>query len=83
MIIYKQLYITKNIINNILIISNYKTNIIKKKGEIIMAINQLESTLQAITNSIIALENSKNPDEQLLKELRKERDNILAELNIN
>lgn len=48
-----------------------------------MAINQLESTLQAITNSIIALENSKNPDEQLLKELRKERDNILAELNIN
>lgn len=48
-----------------------------------MAINQLESTLQAITNSITALENSKNPDEQLLKELRKERDNILAELNIN
>ncbi|MDO5850773.1 MAG: hypothetical protein Q4P14_06105 [Methanobacteriaceae archaeon] len=48
-----------------------------------MAINQLESTLQAITTSITALEKSKNPDEQLLKELRKERDNILAELNIN
>lgn len=48
-----------------------------------MAINQLESTLQAITTSIIALENSENPDVELLKELKTERDNILAELNIN
>ncbi len=48
-----------------------------------MAINQLESTLEAITRSIVALENSKNPDEQLIKELKKERDDILAELNIN
>ena len=48
-----------------------------------MAINQLESTLQAITTSISALENSKNPDEQLIKELKKERDSILAELNLN
>lgn len=47
-----------------------------------MAINQLESTLQAITTSIAALENSDNPDETLLKELRKERDSILSELNV-
>ena len=48
-----------------------------------MAINQLESTLEAISNSIIALEKSANPDEKLLKDLRKERDRILNELNIN
>ena len=40
-----------------------------------MAINQLEATLQAITHT--------SDDEKMLKELRKERDRILDELNLN
>ncbi|WP_297981737.1 hypothetical protein [uncultured Methanobrevibacter sp.] len=48
-----------------------------------MAINQLESTLQAITHTLAKLEKEGCNDEKLLKELRQERDKILSELNLN
>ncbi len=48
-----------------------------------MAINQLEATLEAVTNSIAKLEKDSTNNEKALKELRKERDRILNELNLN
>ena len=48
-----------------------------------MAINKLEATLQAITQTIAKLEKEGCDDEKMLKELRKERDRILDELNLN
>jgi flagellar hook-associated protein FlgK len=46
-----------------------------------MPINQLEMNLQAITQTIAFLEKSSN-DENLVKELKKERDKLLRELNV-
>jgi hypothetical protein len=50
--------------------------------EVFMAINQLESNLEAITLTISHLEKEKCYDEQLLKELKKERDKLLKVLKI-
>lgn len=47
-----------------------------------MAINQLESTLEAITRTIAHLKKSGCDDEKKLNELRKERDKILNDLKI-
>jgi len=47
-----------------------------------MAINQLESNLEAITLTIAHLEKKENCDEKLLKELKKEREKLLKDLNI-
>ena len=47
-----------------------------------MAVNLAESNLQAISNTIAILEKEENPDEKKLKELRKERDIILRDLNL-
>lgn len=47
-----------------------------------MVINQLESNLEAITITIAHLEKENPYDERLLKELKKERDKILKDLNL-
>ena len=47
-----------------------------------MAINQLESNLEAITLTIAHLEKEKCFDKKLLKELKKERDKLLQDLKI-
>lgn len=47
-----------------------------------MAINQLESNLEAITRTIAHLEREGNTDEKELMELKKERDKILEDLKI-
>jgi len=47
-----------------------------------MVINQLESNLEAITLTIAHLEKGKCTDEKMLKELKKERDRILKDLNL-
>ena len=43
-----------------------------------MSVNQLEATLQAVTHTLEGCN-----DEKLLNELRKERDKLLNELNLN
>ena len=48
-----------------------------------MSVNQLEATLQAITHTLAKLEKEGCNDEKLLGELRKERDKLLNELNLN
>ncbi|WP_295608065.1 hypothetical protein [Methanobrevibacter sp.] len=48
-----------------------------------MSVNQLEATLQAVTHTLAKLEKEGCNDEKLLKELRKERDKLLNELNLN
>ena len=47
-----------------------------------MSINQLESNLEAITRTIAKLEKDGCTDENVLKELREERDKILKDLNL-
>lgn len=47
-----------------------------------MPINQLESTLQAITTTLAKLEKEGCEDKEKLEGLRKERDKILKQLNI-
>ena len=47
-----------------------------------MAINQLESNLEAITRTIAHLEKEGGANEKELNELRKERDKILEDLKI-
>lgn len=47
-----------------------------------MAINQLESNLEAITRTIAHLEREGGADEKELNELKKERDKILQDLKI-
>ena len=47
-----------------------------------MAINQLESTLEAITRTIAQLKKDGCTDEKILNELREERDKILKDLNM-
>ena len=47
-----------------------------------MAINQLESNLEAITRTIAQLKKDGCSDEQVLNELRAERDKILKDLNL-
>ena len=47
-----------------------------------MAINQLESTLAAITRTIAQLEKDGCTDEKILNELRQEREKILKDLNL-
>ena len=47
-----------------------------------MAINQLESNLEAITRTIAQLKKDGSTDEKILNELREERDKILKDLNI-
>ena len=48
-----------------------------------MSVNQLEATLQAVTHTLAKLEKEGCNDEKLLNELRKERDKLLNELNLN
>ena len=47
-----------------------------------MAINQLESNLEAITRTIAHLEREGNADEKELMELKKETHKILEDLQI-
>lgn len=47
-----------------------------------MAINQLESNLEAITRTIAQLKRDGCSDENLLNELRDEREKILKDLNL-
>lgn len=47
-----------------------------------MAINQLESNLEAITRTIAQLKRDGCNDEKILKELREEREKILKDLNL-
>ena len=47
-----------------------------------MAINQLESNLEAITRTLAQLEKDGCTDEKILNELREERAKILKDLNI-
>lgn len=47
-----------------------------------MPLNQLESNLSAITTTIEHLEKEGCTDEELLKNLRAERDKILKDLNL-
>lgn len=47
-----------------------------------MAVNQLESNLEAITRTIAILENSQNPDLNKLNELKDERNKILKDLKV-
>ena len=47
-----------------------------------MAINQLESNLEAITQTIAQLKRDGCSDEKLLNELREEREKILKDLNL-
>ena len=47
-----------------------------------MAINQLESNLEAITRTIAQLKKDGCSDEKVLNELREERDKILKDLNV-
>jgi len=48
----------------------------------IMAINQLESNLEAITRTIAQLKKDGCTDEKILGELRQEREKILKDLNL-
>ena len=47
-----------------------------------MAINQLDSNLEAITRTIAQLKKEGCTDEKVLGELRAERDKILKDLNL-
>lgn len=47
-----------------------------------MAVNQLESNLEAITRTLAQLKKDGCTDEKILNELREERDKILKDLNI-
>ena len=47
-----------------------------------MSVNQLESNLEAITRTIAQLKKDGCNDEEVLNELRRERDKILKDLNI-
>ncbi|MCC7554062.1 MAG: hypothetical protein KO202_06210 [Methanobacteriaceae archaeon] len=47
-----------------------------------MSINQIESNLEAITQTIAYLEKQEVCDENLLKELKKERDKLLKDINL-
>ncbi|MGL4669541.1 MAG: hypothetical protein ACRCVG_02935 [Methanobacteriaceae archaeon] len=47
-----------------------------------MPINQLETTLQAVTISIAHLEKEGCADYELLESLKNERDKILREMNL-
>ena len=47
-----------------------------------MAINQLESNLEAITRTIAQLEKDGCTDEKILNDLREEREKILKDLNL-
>jgi flagellar hook-associated protein FlgK len=47
-----------------------------------IAINQLESNLEAITRTIAQLKKDGCTDEKILNELREEREKILKDLNL-
>ena len=47
-----------------------------------MAVNQLESNLEAITRTIAQLKKDGCTDEKILGELRAEREKILKDLNL-
>ncbi|MCK9151148.1 hypothetical protein [Methanobacterium alcaliphilum] len=47
-----------------------------------MAVNQLETNLEAITMTLAYLKNQDGCDPELLEELRKERNRLLKELNV-
>ena len=47
-----------------------------------MAINQLESNLEAITRTIAQLKKDGCTDEKVLNQLREEREKILKDLNL-
>jgi SMC interacting uncharacterized protein involved in chromosome segregation len=48
-----------------------------------MVMNQLEFTLQEITNTLAQLEKNNCKDEELLNSLKAERDQILEKLHVN
>ncbi len=48
-----------------------------------MSINQNEANLEAITMTIAFLEKKGNCDENLINELKSERDRLLRELNVH
>ena len=47
-----------------------------------MAINQLESNLEAITRTLAQLKKDGCTDEKILNDLREEREKILKDLNL-
>ncbi len=47
-----------------------------------MPVNQLETNLEAITITLAHLEKKGDCEVELLEELRKERDRLLKELNV-
>ncbi|MBR3113710.1 MAG: hypothetical protein IKH29_08415 [Methanobrevibacter sp.] len=47
-----------------------------------MAINQLESNLEAITRTLAQLKKDGCTDEKILNQLREEREKILKDLNL-
>ena len=55
---------------------------LKKEG-FILSINPNEANLEAITMTLAYLEKKGNCDEEFLKELKKERDRLLRELNVH
>ncbi len=48
-----------------------------------MSINQNEANLEALTMTIAFLEKKGNCDEDLINELKSERDRLLRELNVH
>ncbi|GAA5819847.1 MAG: hypothetical protein LBD03_04320 [Methanobrevibacter sp.] len=48
-----------------------------------MVMNQLEFNLKEITNTIAYLEKTDCSDEELLNNLKKERNGLLKKLNVN
>lgn len=48
-----------------------------------MSVNPNEAYLEAITMTLAYLEKKENCDEELLEQLKKERDRLLIELNVH
>lgn len=59
-----------------------KLSIIQIGRRLKMPVNQNETTLEAITVTIAHLEKQENKDEELLKQLRYERQSILKQMNL-
>jgi hypothetical protein len=48
-----------------------------------LSVNPNEAYLEAITMTLAYLEKKENCDEELLKQLKKERERLLVELNVH
>lgn len=59
-----------------------KLSIIQIERRLKMPVNQNETNLEAITVTIAHLEKQENKDEELLKQLRHERQSILKQMNL-